>query len=74
MVKVTIDREGCISCGACWSTCPEVFEQNADDAKNQIVNQFQVGGNIAEGSIEKNLEECARQAADGCPVQVISVE
>ncbi len=74
MVKVTIEREGCISCGVCWATCPEVYEQNAEDAKSQITGKFQVDGNIAEGSVEENLTECARQGADGCPVQVITVE
>ena len=26
-MKVEIDREECIFCGACWEECPEVFEE-----------------------------------------------
>ena len=74
MVKIIIDRDGCISCGACWSSYSDVFEQNAEDAKSQIVAKFQIDGNIAEGKVEDNLTACARQGADVCPVQVISVE
>ena len=32
MMKITIDRNGCIGCVACWAICPEVYEPNADDA------------------------------------------
>jgi len=74
MVKISIDRDGCISCGACWSSCSDVYEQNAEDAKSQIVAKFQIGGNITEGKVEDNLAACARQGAEVCPVQVISVE
>ena len=74
MTKIKIDREGCISCGACWAMCPEVYEQNAEDAKSQIVGMFQVAANPTEGNVEGNFIECAQQGADGCPVQVISLD
>ena len=74
MTKITIDREGCIGCGACWSTCPEIYEPNAEDAKSQIVEKFQVDNKMAEGKVEDDLAGCARQGADVCPVQVIYVE
>lgn len=73
MIKITIDREGCISCGACWTSCSDVYEQNSEDAKSQVVEKFQVSGNVAEGKVEDSLLECALQGADICPVQVISV-
>ena len=74
MVKIIINRDECISCGACWSSCSDVYEQNAEDTKSQLVAKFQIGGNIAEGKVEDNLAECARQEAEVCPVQIISVE
>jgi Ferredoxin len=74
MMKITIDRNGCIGCGACWAICPEVYEPNADDAKSRIVEKFQVSGNCAEGQVEEKLAECAHRGADGYPVQVISIE
>lgn len=74
MAKIKIDRDGCISCGACWGAWPEIYEQNAEDEKSQIVGKFRVAENIAEGSVEGTLVECAQQGADGCPVQVISLD
>lgn len=74
MAKITIDRDGCIGCGACWGICPSVYEQNPEDAKSQIIGTLQVGANIAEGKAEGELVECAQQGADSCPVQVIALE
>lgn len=71
--KVAIDRDGCISCGLCWSTCSDVFEQNQDDTHSQIVEQYRVGANFGEGKIPDKLEICAKDAGEGCPVQVIHV-
>ena len=59
MIKITIDREGCISCGACWTSCSDVYEQNSEDAKSQVAEKFQVSGNVAEGKIEDSLLKCA---------------
>lgn len=73
-MNVTIDRDGCIGCGVCWSTCPDVFEQNQDDTHSQIVNKYRTDAKLGEGEIPKELEGCASNAADGCPVQVIRVE
>ena len=73
-MNVTIDRDGCIGCGVCWSTCPDVFEQNQDDTHSQIVNKYRTGAKLGEGEIPKELEGCASNAADGCPVQVIRLD
>ncbi|MGB9593389.1 MAG: ferredoxin [Anaerolineae bacterium] len=72
-MKVTINRDECIACGACWSDCDAVFEENPDDGNSQIVAKFQVGGNPAEGEIPDDLVDCAKAAADGCPVEIIQV-
>ncbi len=61
-MKVTIDRDGCISCGLCMTMCPEVF-RFADDGLSEVYHQ-------PEGGEEKS----AKDAADGCPVSVIHVE
>ena len=74
MAKVIVERDVCIGCGLCWATCPEVFEQNAEDGLSQILVGLQIEGQIGEGHIEENLEDCARQAAGGCPVSAITVE
>jgi len=72
-VKVKIDREGCVSCGACWTTCPEFFEQSPEDDQSQIIERYRTGGGPAEGEVPWDKKECVKQASEGCPVQVIHV-
>ena len=57
-VKVTIDRDQCISCESCWGLCPEVYEQNSVDSWSQIVAKYQVGGDPATGAVPR---QSARQ-------------
>lgn len=74
MARVTIDRDTCIGCGACWALAPEFFEQNPDDGKCQVVAKYRVGGDIAVGEAPDNLLDDVKSAADGCPVGAIKVE
>ena len=71
---VTIDREGCTSCGQCWEDCPEVFEEDPDDSWSRIVKKFRSDDEGAEGEIPDTLAECARDAAESCPAEVITVD
>lgn len=61
-MKAIIDRDGCIGCGLCAGTCPEVFSM-ADDGLAEVT-----------GDVTSDTEEAAQEAADGCPVSVITVE
>lgn len=54
-------NEGCISCGLCIGTCPEVFRFN-DEGVSEVYAQV----------TEENLE-CVQEARDGCPVAVIDI-
>jgi len=74
VVKVTIDRPGCISCESCWPLCPDVIEQDPNDDLSSITEQYRVEGNTAEGNVPDDLADCALEAADSCPVTVIFVE
>jgi ferredoxin len=74
MPHVTIDREGCISCGTCYLECPDLFEENPEDAKSQIVERFRIRNSRAEGIVPEDLAGCAQTAADECPAAVITVE
>lgn len=59
-VKVEVDKDACIGCGACVAICPDVFEMG-DDGKSAVKK-----GEVEEGG-------CAEQAANGCPVQCIKL-
>ncbi|NCB52667.1 MAG: ferredoxin [Clostridia bacterium] len=61
-MKVEIDRSGCISCGLCADTCPEVFRMD-DDGLAEVYAQP-----------EESQESAVEEAAEGCPVSVISAE
>ncbi len=62
MKKAHIDREGCIGCGLCADTCPEVFLID-EEGKAQ-----------AFADISPEYEECAEDTAAGCPAGVIAIE
>jgi ferredoxin len=72
-LKVTIDREECISCESCWTICPEVFQENPDDHWSEIVEKYRTADNPAEGEVPPELRDKARDAADACPVQIIHI-
>jgi ferredoxin len=72
-LRVTIDRDECISCGVCWTTCPEVFEENEDDGLSQIVEEYRVDDREDEGQAPEDLEDCLQDAAADCPVEIIHV-
>ena len=56
-------NDGCIGCGLCASTCPEVFSMGDDG--------------FAVATLEEVPEEVlgsAEEAKDGCPVGVIEAD
>lgn len=61
-MKVKVDPDTCIGCGLCVNTCPDVFELEGDKA---VVKSEEISGDV---------ESCAKQAADDCPVNAISIE
>ena len=74
MPHVTIDRDGCISCGTCWLECPDVFEEDPSDARNRVVERYRDGSGPEEGVVPDELADCVQRASDACPVAVIAVE
>ncbi|HNV05436.1 MAG TPA: ferredoxin [Petrotogaceae bacterium] len=59
-MKVFVDKDACIGCGVCENLCPDVFKVG-DDGK-------------AEAIAPQTDAPCAKDAADSCPVQAISIE
>ena len=61
-MKATVD-DSCISCGLRAEVCPEVFEvPDGDIAKVKV------------DTIPADSEDSAREAAQSCPVDAISIE
>ncbi|WP_294374314.1 ferredoxin [uncultured Clostridium sp.] len=62
-MKATVDKDGCIACGLCTSICSECFEIEDDGKAGFVVDEAPA-----------ECEEAVQEAADSCPVSVISVE
>jgi ferredoxin len=63
VMKATVDQEACISCGACIDEAPDVFSWDDDEKAKAI-----------EGEIPEDQQAAAREAADACPVEAITIE
>lgn len=55
-VRLYVDQDLCISCGACIALCPDVFDWNDDEKAHVIVDP-----------VPEDLEEDAREAQEACP-------
>lgn len=53
-------NEGCIGCGMCAGTCPEVFSMSDDGVAVAI-----------ETEVPEEVLDSAAEAKDGCPVGAI---
>ena len=58
-MAIKIDQETCIGCGACVSLCPGTFKLN-EEGKSEVISEEDTA--------------CAKNAAQSCPVQAITVE
>ncbi len=61
-MKAEIDKSGCISCGLCADTCPNVFRMTDDGPAEVYVDTVPAGD-----------EQLATDAQESCPVSVITV-
>ena len=62
-MKAIVDADLCTGCGLCVATCPEVFDMNDDDIAVVIATP-----------VPADVENTCLDAADGCPVDAISIE
>ena len=59
-MKVIVDKDLCIGCGACQAICPDVFEINDDGLSEAIESEV----------ADKNKEEVV-EAIESCPTEAI---
>ncbi|NHV99889.1 MAG: ferredoxin [Thaumarchaeota archaeon] len=71
--RVKVDKDTCIACGVCYSTCPDVFEPDEEN-RSQVVSKYRSSSRGSEGIIDDSVADCAQSARDTCPVQAITVE
>jgi len=57
-MPIKVDKDLCIGCGTCQALCPDSFKIT-DDGKSEAVGQPDM--------------ECAKKAAESCPVQAIKI-
>lgn len=62
-MKVFVDKDICIGCGACEGVCPEVFE--IEDDGLAVAKEEELSAELEEGAVE---------AQETCPVSAIIVE
>jgi ferredoxin len=61
-MKAYVDKDTCIGCGLCESTCPDVFEMKDNTA-------------VVKGSaVPSGQEDCVKQMEKDCPVNAIKAQ
>ena len=55
---IKVNQNECIGCGLCASICPDLFVMN-EDYKAEVLGH--------------DNQECAKRAADNCPVKAINI-
>ena len=62
-MKVRVNKDACIGCGACAAICDEVFEINDEGLSEAKVEE-----------VKEELQDEVRDAADSCPTGAIEVK
>ncbi|MDD2203021.1 MAG: ferredoxin [Bacilli bacterium] len=60
-MKVKVNKDACIGCGACVSICPEVFVFN-DEGYAEVIAD----------NVKEEYEEKVTEAIESCPTEAIS--
>lgn len=62
-MKVKVNKEACIGCGACAAICDKVFELNSEGLSVEKMTE-----------VPKEEAQNVRDAVDACPTGAIEVE
>lgn len=60
-MKMVVDQDLCISCGACVDVCPEIFQWDDEEKAHAVMDE-----------VPSEYEDQAREAAEGCPTNAIN--
>lgn len=80
ITKVWIE-EGCTVCNECESSAPDVFHVNDETSvikgearEDGVTSENEEEKSLLKGDIGSELEEEIKEAAEGCPVEIIHFE
>ena len=62
-MKVKVNEDACIGCGACAAICDEVFEMNDEGLSEVVVD-----------TVQEENEESVKEAIKSCPTGAIEEE
>lgn len=62
-MKVKVNKDACIGCGACAAMCDEVFTINDEGLSEVIVEE-----------VNADKEQAVQDAVDACPTGAIEAE
>ena len=71
-MKVKVNKDACIGCGACAAICDEVFEINDEGLSEVKVEENKEKEEFV--SVKEELQDEVRDAADSCPTCAIVIE
>ena len=72
-MKVKVNKDACIGCGACAAICDEVFEIN-DEGLSEVKVEENSDNKEEFISVKEELQDEVRDAADSCPTGAIEIE
>lgn len=62
-MKVKVNEDACIGCGACAAICDEVFEMNDEGLSEVVVD-----------TVQEENEESVKETIESCPTGAIEEE
>lgn len=69
-MRIILERPKCIGCGSCVAVCEKFFEMAEDGLSHLKDSKKDEQGNE---ELEVSEADCAKEAAEICPVQIIKI-
>ena len=72
-MKVKVNKDACIGCGACEQICRDVFEID-DEGLSEVKVEENSENKEEFVSVKEEFQDEVRDAADSCPTGAIEIE